>query len=56
MVLVRPEGFVARRFYGTAGVEAGRFLADTFAYILRPEIAAGIRTRTSAEPNLATEA
>lgn len=57
MVLVRPDGFVARRFYGNAAVEAGRFLADTFAYILGlPEIAAGIRTRTSAEPNLATEA
>jgi len=53
MVLVRPDGFVARRFYGHASVEARRFLAETFDHILgRPQVALGNRARTADEEGL----
>jgi hypothetical protein len=34
MVVVRPDGFVARRFSGSADLEAERFLTTTFDNIL----------------------
>ncbi|WP_272009950.1 FAD-dependent monooxygenase [Roseovarius sp. ZX-A-9] len=42
MVLVRPDGFVARRFYGDAATEGADFLADTLHRILGQDVSARV--------------